>query len=78
MDNKIHKIVKAIALENYKIKIVFDDGLEKIIDLENKLEKGIAKELKNKDVFEDIRVGSSGEIYWANGFDLCPVTLRME
>jgi hypothetical protein len=78
MDKKIHKIVKAIALDNYKIKIVYDDGLKKIIDLENKLEKGIAKELQNKDVFEDIKVGSSGEIYWSNGFDLCPVTLRME
>jgi len=78
MDKKIHKIVKALALENYKVKIFFDDGLEKVIDLEKKLGKGIAKELKNKDTFKNIRVGSSGEIYWSNGFDLCPVALRME
>ena len=78
MDKKIHKIVKAIALDNYKIKIVYDDEFENIIDIEKKLEKVIAKELKNKDTFKDIRIGSSGEIYWPNGFDLFPVTLRME
>ncbi|MBI5404024.1 MAG: DUF2442 domain-containing protein [Ignavibacteriae bacterium] len=76
--NIIHKISEAIPLEEYKIKIIYDDGFTKVVDLKNKIKKGIAKELENKELFNNVKIGSGGELYWDNGFDLCPVALRTE
>jgi hypothetical protein len=75
---KINKIIQAIPTEDYKIEITFDDGLIKIVDFKNKIKKGIAKELKNTDLFMSVKIGSGGELYWDNGYDFCPVALRME
>ncbi|MCX6160910.1 MAG: DUF2442 domain-containing protein [Ignavibacteriae bacterium] len=75
---KINKIIQAIPAENYKIEITFDDGLIKIVDFKNKIIKGIAKELENTDLFMSVKIGSGGELYWDNGYDFCPVALRME
>jgi hypothetical protein len=74
----INRIIKAIPLADYRIKIIYDDGFTKIIDLKNKIATGIAKELKNKELFCKVKIGTGGELYWDNGYDLCPVALRIE
>lgn len=74
----INKIIEAIPLKEYQMKIIYDDGFTKVINLKDKIKTGIAKELQNKELFNKVKIGSSGELYWDNGFDLCPVALRME
>lgn len=74
--NKYHKIVSAKPLDEYKIEITFDDGYSKIVNLKEKIRKGISRDLENQEVFKSVKIGTGGELYWENGFDLCPNALR--
>jgi hypothetical protein len=73
----INRIVQAVPLDDYRLKIIYDDGFEKIIDLKDKLTSGKAEELRDEKTFRNVHIGTSGELYWDNGYDLCPVSLRI-
>lgn len=67
------KLKNATHLENYKIRISFDDGVEGNIDLENELWGEIFEPLKDMSLFKSFRVDSElNTIVWPNGADLAP------
>ncbi|MFZ1749043.1 MAG: DUF2442 domain-containing protein [Saprospiraceae bacterium] len=68
---KIKNIVEAIPSEDYFIKVMFDDGLEKRIDIKPFIKNGISSELKDIAYFKKVMV-VDGFITWENGFDFCP------
>lgn len=64
------KIEKIVAIKPYKIICLFNNGIEKTIDILPLLENhkhllGIEK-LKNETVFNAAQIGKFGEIYWKN------------
>lgn len=78
----LHTIKKVEYLEDYKLKLTFNDRKQKIVDL-----KDLSKAKKNtvfypfKDIefFKSVKLDRSyGTIVWPNGVDLCPDTLYME
>ena len=58
-------------LENYNLEIVFDNGEKKIYDMSHLIEMSFYKKLKNKNIFNTVKV-SDITLEWATGEDICP------
>ena len=76
----MHKvnITDAKYLQFYKINLMFDDGLEGIIDLENMLSKsnsGVFSKLRDLNKFKDFHL-ENGAIVWSCNLDLAPEFLH--
>ncbi len=68
------KVKEAKYIENYKLELVFNDGLNGVIDLENKIftdQRDIFKPLQNIEYFKSFSQ-NSWTIEWENGLDLAP------
>jgi len=68
---KVIRIISADYLEDYKIELKFNDGLEKRIDLEKELYGEIFEPLKNMDYFKNFSLNHF-TIEWPNGADFAP------
>ena len=64
-------IQKVSLLDDYRLKLKFYNGEERIFDLKPYLEIGKISELKDKDLFRQVRI-SFDTIEWPNGVDLDP------
>jgi len=67
-------IVNVKALENHSLLLKFENGEERIFDINPYLEIGKFQELKNEQLFKTVRV-SFDTIEWDNGLDLDPELL---
>jgi Protein of unknown function (DUF2442) len=68
---KIHKIIEVIPLSDFNLRIKFDNGKSKDIDIKPFINKGISKELEDTDFFNKVKA-IDGYITWENGYDFCP------
>lgn len=59
------------VLENYRLKILFDNGEQKIYDMTRNLKEKFYKNLVNKDYFNLVRI-SGITLEWKNGEDIDP------
>jgi hypothetical protein len=67
--------VKAVKpLKDYRLLLTFEDGEQRVFDVEPYLGKGIFAELREPGRFNAARV-SFDTIEWPNGADLCPEVL---
>ncbi len=64
-------VVKVNALDNYIIKLQFDDGLSGLFDCKPYLDKGIFKKLKDVEEFKRVKI-SFGTVEWPCGIDFDP------
>ena len=71
------RIENVTPLENYRLKLLFNNGEERVFNVKPYLEKGIFKELKKLELFNSVKP-YLGSIQWKNGQDLCPDTLYLE
>jgi len=58
-------------LDNYRLKLEFNNGETKQVDLEKELYGEIFEPLKKKDFFKDFFI-SQNTIEWRNGADFAP------
>ena len=68
------KVIKAKYESNYSLHLIFSNGYEGVVDLEEKIFKDhrdIFKELKNQDIFKNIYL-DAWTVCWKNGADLAP------
>jgi uncharacterized protein YegP (UPF0339 family) len=64
-------------LEDYRVRLIFADGLERTVDLEPYLRGPIFEAVREPDYFRSLQVDSElGTITWPNGADIDPVVLR--
>lgn len=68
------KIVNVEILENYELLLTFDNNVKKIKDMKPYLDKGVFTKLKDKDVFNKVKI-SFGTISWENDIDMCADSL---
>ena len=68
-------IIDAEHVQNYKIKLIFNDGLVKIVDLSEELDEGVFAPLRDIDTFKKFHI-SANTIEWENGADFAPEFLR--
>ncbi len=59
------------ALEDYKLKVLFDNGEEKIYDMKKNLKENFYKNLNNKDYFKTVKI-SGITLEWKDGEDIDP------
>lgn len=64
-------------LDGYKLRLGFDDGSERVVDLTDTLWGPMAEPLLNPEYFRRVRVDPElRTIVWPNGFDLDPDVLH--
>jgi len=66
----------AEALDNYKLKVLFDNGEVKEFDVAPFLDKGIFVELKDEEYFSKVSV-AFGAVQWPNEQDFSNDTLYL-
>lgn len=71
------RVLKATPMEDYKLLITFTNGEEKVFDMEPKLKYPAFKELKDKNLFNLVKV-NFGTIEWADKIDYCPDSLYQD
>jgi hypothetical protein len=70
-------VIDAKYLSEYKIRVTFDNGEQRVADLSGKLGRGVFKPLKDKKYFKTFFV-DGWTISWPNGADIAPETLYEE
>jgi len=65
------EISQAEYLENYRIKLIFNNGEIKTVDLQNELNGSVYKPLCQLDYFQNFKL-KYNTIEWANGADFAP------
>lgn len=77
----LHLIKKVEYLEDYKLKLTFNDKKQKIVDLKKHSKesyKTVFFPFKDLDFFKSVKLDRRlGTIVWPNGVDLCPDSLYM-
>ncbi len=72
------KIIKVKVLPGYRLELEFDDGVCGVVDLSEAVGKGVFALWCDPLVFEQVRIGSSGELVWSDRVDLCPDALYLK
>ena len=75
-ENKYYRVSEVLPLEDYYLKIIFDDNQSMILDMKEFIKSELSLKLLDEDFFDKVSVESSGGIIWPNGFDFCPNYLR--
>ncbi len=66
-------ITRVAHLEDYKLRLTFDDGVTKDVDLRDELYGEIFEPLKDIELFQQVAVNSdTNTIEWPNGADFAP------
>jgi len=71
-------IVTIDVLKDYKLRLVFDDGVTGIIDVSYLVGKGVFARWNDYAEFSKVRIGSGGELIWDDQIDLCPDSLYLK
>ncbi|MBF8266259.1 MAG: hypothetical protein HW384_2123 [Dehalococcoidia bacterium] len=75
----MHKIVSVKPLASYKVKVVFSDGIEGVIDLSDLVGKGVFSVWKDPKQFARVFIDpETHTLAWPGEIDLCPDTLYEE
>ena len=70
----IPQVVEARYVSRYRIELVFNTGLRKIVDFSRWLRGPVFDPLKNRSEFRKFFI-AGGTVCWPNGADIAPETL---
>jgi hypothetical protein len=73
----MRRISKVTALPGYRVALEFDDGVTGTVDLSESVGKGVFVAWQDPLFFQQVRIGSSGELVWGEQIDLCPDALYL-
>ena len=63
--------------DGYHLWIRFEDGVEGEVDLSHLAGQGVFSVWRDRQRFEDVRIGEFGELSWGGEVDLCPDSLYL-
>jgi Protein of unknown function (DUF2442) len=72
------RICKVKVLPQYRLELEFDDGVSGTVDLSDEVGKGVFALWRDPLVFEQVAIGSAGELVWDEKIDLCPDALYLK
>ena len=72
------KITKVSVLKNYCLEVAFDDGVWGVVDLSDLVGKGVFTLWRDPHIFEQVQIGSFGELVWLDKIDLYPDSLYLK
>ncbi len=73
--DRIPKVVEAEVLPPYGLRLTFDDGVVREVDLADDLWGSVFEPLKDPEYFARVVV-DHGTVMWPNGLDLDPLVLH--
>ncbi len=74
----MNKITKVKVLPEYRLYVVFEDGVSGTLDLAENVGKGVFAAWRDPRFFEHVAIGSAGELVWGDKIDLCPDALYLK
>jgi hypothetical protein len=74
----MNRISKVKVLPRYRLHLEFDDGASGTVDLSEKVGKGVFAAWRDPFFFEQVAIGSAGELVWGDKIDLCPDALYLQ
>lgn len=74
----MRRICQVTALPGYRVALEFDDGVTGTVDLSESVGKGVFVAWQDPLFFQQVRIGSSGELVWGEQIDLCPDALYLK
>ena len=72
------KIIACKVLENYRVWLRFDDGVEGEVDLSDMVGKGVFAAWQDAALFRPAQLDERGGVTWPGELDLCPDALYLE
>jgi hypothetical protein len=72
------KPIQVKALPNYRLWVKYADGAEGEINLAHLVGRGVFALWNDYRAFEQVYIGSSGEIAWGDEIDICPDAVYMK
>ena len=66
------KITKVSVIKNYQLELVFDNGVQGVVDLSDLVDKGVFALWHDPQIFAQVQIGSFGGLVWLDKIDLCP------
>ena len=66
------KIIEIKALENYRLFLKYNDGVEGIIDLSDLVGRGVFVKFNDIGFFNNVWIGEGGAPTWNNELDIDP------
>jgi len=73
----IHTVIRATYRGDYRIELVFQDGVQAIVDFAQWLDGPVFEPLRDREYFRRFFV-DGGTVAWPNGADIAPETLYEE
>ena len=74
----MRRVFKVKVLPGYRLELGFDDGVCGVADLSEAVGQGVFALWRDPLVFEQVRIGSSGELVLVDRIDLCPDALYLK
>ena len=74
----MRRISKVKVLPGYRLELEFDDGVFGTVDLSEAVGKGVFSLWQDPLAFDQVCIGSSGELAWGDRIDLCPDALYLK
>jgi hypothetical protein len=69
----MHYVTDVLYLEDYKLRVFFEDKISKVVDLQPYLDGPVFEPLKNPDFFRQVSVNPDIDtIVWPNDADFAP------
>jgi hypothetical protein len=72
------KAVEVEALPEYRIRVRFEDGVEGVADLSRLSSRGVFRIWDDEGRFEEVHIGTSGEIEWTAEVAVCSDAVYLE
>jgi hypothetical protein len=74
----MRRVSKVKVLPGYRLELEFDDGVPGTVDLSEAVGKSVFGLWGDPVVFEQVGIGSAGELVWGERIDLCPDALYLK
>ena len=76
-EHRVYRVVEFEIIGPYTLRVVFDDGVERVIDFRGVLEGPIYGMLKDEGMFRRVEIDPEVHtLVWPNGADFDPETLH--
>lgn len=70
--------IKVQALSEFRLFIVYPDGIEGTIDLSADVGQGVFTPLSDEAFFRTVHIGKFGQIAWSEDIEICPDAAYLE
>jgi hypothetical protein len=68
----MNRPIKVEALAGFRLRLVYPDGVEGVIDLSADVGRGVFAPLADQTFFRTVHIGQFGQIAWSEDIEICP------